>query len=438
MVVADSTDDQGGATGITNPLRDPGSLQHAYGQDQHDPTIHDTQSPHVDLTGTPTPARGSARPSSPRPEGRPRLPRILTDPPPELGNPDEARTPFFTPGASGEVGDSQLFDSTENNPVSGPSSHDIVGSARRLIVVHRLTDEWAKTKHPFPIQPLELPRGRRSSRRPDQVPQDQRNSKAVDVDLGHGLGISLTQPSQNARRNSDSKGPERPRDSRFSSLSSLSNEFRSDAGPSKPTLEPQTSTIPGRESGTQHRSKLPGRDGGNSTGSTKETKFPRQNGKRVVPKWSDAEGRSEEKRREERDDASHLSTDCTSVPNGIEGQFRDRTLTSVSPTRAGTGRTTQDGIWILIQRSTPAGPSRIRRLLTKLHVRECFQLLRSSSPRKRVLTQAQKDTPAVETGRDRERTMSGFSSLASLQSWSTGTRKDGNKRGTKPHVTNIF
>ena len=421
-IVADPADDQAVLE------QDPGSLQHNHDENQRNPTIYDT--PHVDLT--PTPAQGVPHPPSSQPDpfgGKPILPKIVTNAQLESRSSDSPGTAFYTPGGSGEVVDRWPFDSAVNVRVvysrPGSSSQEAIG--HRVVDVHQPTDKW-KSKYQFPIQPLQLPR---------------RDSKMTGVKSRHGSGISLARPSQNTR--------EHRGDSTFSYSSSPFDEFVKDAGPSTRIPETNTPTIPRHESRSQLRSKLLG-DKGNDAG---ETMFPRPNGKRAVPGWGGSKSKSEEickEKGKERDDRSRLSRDYVSVPNEVEEHSRDqiKTLTPVSPTRPGMRYTTQDAVSILIQRSSP-NTSIIKQLWKKLGVRKPSQLLRSSPP-KRPVTQTPNNTsaasmitattesafaPTVDSGKDRERTLSGIS-FVNLQHWSATGRKNGNRREVMSPIVGFF
>ena len=107
---SDSAGDEPGF-GRTPPFRGPGHPRHVYDENQHDPTIRDSQSPHVDLTGSPAPVKGRTYPSSTLsdlPGGKPRFPRIMTNSPPEpidSGNLDSGNSRTI-PTTSGGVRDS--------------------------------------------------------------------------------------------------------------------------------------------------------------------------------------------------------------------------------------------------------------------------------------------------------------------------------------------
>lgn len=418
------------------PLWGSGLSQHAYGQDQHDPTIHDTQSPYVDLAETPVPVQGTTFPLSPQPElpgGRPQLPRIKTNPLLESKNSDSPATAFFTPGASGEARYSRPFDSAVNIRVqysgTGSGSRDVAGPIRRVVDVHQLACDRVKPKHSFPIKPLESPQRKEPSPMSEVVPQDHRDPKAVEVEPRHGLRMSLARPSQIARGGSAS-----------SFLSSPFDAFQTEVGSSKPIPEAGTSTILRRGFGSQRKSKLPGRGKGSGIGSDKETMFPRQKGKRMVPRWDDGEVRSEEKCEEkgqEKVDHSRPSS-YVSIPNEVVDKSQDQSLAPVSPTRSCMRYATQDAVSILIQRSSH-NPSFIGQLLTKLGVHKSPKHLRPLMPSNRALTQAQKDgstppipttsagpthTPAVDSDQDRERTLSGFS-FVNLRPGSVRMKKGG-------------
>jgi hypothetical protein len=448
-IVTDSEDDQADSghaqerRRVAGPLPwGPGPFQHVHDGDQHDPTIHDTPSPH---------------------ERKPRLPRINTNPPLESRNSD---TVSSTPGPSGEAGGGQLFNSAIGIQVaysrSGSGSQDVPGPAHRVVGVHQLAGKRVKSKHPFPIQPLELPRRKQST----------------NVESRHGLRIPLAPPSQNARGNSNLREPERPRNSTLSWSSSPFNEFQIGADLSERIPEAKPSSILGRESGSQRRTKVPGRDQGSDIGSSKETVFPRRKGKRIVPKWDGGEGMSEERYEEmemekgeededeededegegekedegkgekekekEKGNSSRLSIDYVSVPSEADDQPRDQNLAPVGSTQPEVGYTTQDAIVTVIRRSSP-NPSIAAQLLTKLGVRKTSQLLRRS---KTVLIPVQKNTPAPpinttttgstststadSVGRGRERTSSG---LSSLMGRSVRAKK---KRNLKASIMNVL
>lgn len=358
-VAADPADEEA-TSGGAPPSRGLGPLQHTYGQNQHDPTIHDRESPHVDLI----PTQGITHLPFPQPGlhgGRPRLPRIMTDPPLKSRNSDNSGTAFFTPGASGH---SQPFDSAVKIRVLYSGS----GSDSRVTGVHQLV----------------------------------------------GNSTSSLPPSL------------------------------SDAGPSERTPEVKTSITLEREPGPEHKSKLPRRDKGNNIESIK-TMFPRPKGKRAVPKWDGGDGRGDttsggerKEKGKERDDRSRLSTGYVSVPSEVEDH--SQALTPVSPTRLGTGYTTQDAASILIQRFNH---SLIKQLLTKLGVGESSKPPRSSLPSNRLLPQAEKNeiaapipttpavpthTPMVDPSQDRERTLRVFPSLGSLRSGFSRMRNGGKRK----------
>ena len=422
-VAADPTDERatsGHALGAGFPLlRGPGPFKHAYDLNQHDPTIHDIQSPHVDLTEAPVPAQGTTHPLSPRsnlPRVKPPLARIVTSPPLEQGDSNNTVTAFFTPGASGEARHSQPFDSAMNIQIgyseSGSGSPDVVRPTRRVTGVRQLSS--------YRVMSPELSRRKRSGPRRETTPQ------------------KTTWPSQNTQGISNTKEQEGPGDSALN-LSSF-DEIRSAADPSKRIPEARTSATLGRGFGSQRRSKLPRRD---KRSDIKETMFPRPKGKRAVPRWNGGEGRSGGKPKEKgeaRDDPSLLSADYVSVSSEVEDQSRDRNLTPVSPTRLGTGYTTQDAVSILIQRSNP---SILHQVLAKLGVRGPPRPLPLSN---RALTQAEKNeitdptrpaTPAspthtsgVDSGQNRDRALHVFPSFRGLRSGFAKMR-NGDKRNVK-------
>ena len=142
MIVTDSTDDLA-VSGPARFLRGPGHFQRVYDRNQHDPTIYDTQSPHVNPTVAPATAQGITRSPSPRsnlPEGRRRFLRITTHPPLGSGNPD---------GPRGEVGESRVFDSAAGIRVvlsgADSGSRDVAGPTRKVVDV-QLAAGWEGTR----------------------------------------------------------------------------------------------------------------------------------------------------------------------------------------------------------------------------------------------------------------------------------------------------
>ena len=413
-IVADLADDHTPprhAQVVTGPLLwGHGPLQD---QNQHDPTIGDARPPHVDLAEILGQTNGTTCPPSPQqnpPGSKPTLPKILTTAQLEPKNSDSPGTAFYTPSGSGEVVDRRPFDSAVHIRVaySGSSSppRDVANSARRVVDVQPLKKR-PEPKHPFPMQPLEPPR---------------HNPKTADVGLGHGLKILLTRPSRNTRAISS-----------FSS--SPFDEYRRDAGLSRRISETNTPTTPGRGSGSRPRSRL-GRD---EVRSSKETRFPRQEGRRIIPGWGGNDaggGGGREEMGMERDDRSHMSTstDLVSIPNEAEERSRDHSSTQVSSMQQGIRCMIQDTVLIPIQHQSP-NPSLMTQLLTKLGVRKYPQ------PQKHALAQVQKemstvpmtmatassvDTPTAGPGQGRERTMSGFS-FVNLMPGSTRGKWNWNK-----------
>lgn len=434
--------------GVSPLFRGLDLSKHAYDKNQHDPTTYDTQPLHVDLTEIPIPARGITSQASPRsdlPGMKPQLARIMTNPPLESRNSDSPGTSFLTPTPSGDIGDHRPFDSAVSIQVeysrSGPS-RDTAASPRKVVGVHQLGDKRSRSKHSFPGRSLEPPRRKRSNPRPDIVSPVRRASEAMGVGPRHGLRISLTPPSRSARRNSNSKQPRRRGDSTLSFSSSPFDEFHNDTSTPEDIPEATASTAPGTQLGSQLKSKLPSRDK-----------------KRAVPAWGGGEGRGGAGREEkgkgrELPSYTPTPTDYVSVvSNQTEDRSRDQDLTPVSPTRLGTRYTTQGAVSVLIQRSSK-NPSFIQVMFARLGVRKSSSLLRPPPPSKRVLTQAQMDTPASTTavpatstgsanvppvglsGRDRERSLSRHPSLASLVS--TRTKNGGNKRSMRLAIRNVF
>lgn len=350
----------------------------------------------MSLMGTPTPDKGITHPSSHLPDSsgrRPRLPRIMTNPPLEPRSSDGPRTQYFTPGASGEARDSRTFNSAVGVQVvysrSGLGSQDVAGHARRVLDVRQPAAERMKSKHSFPTRPPEPPQRKGSSRQPDTDP----GLETSDVRPRHGLRMSLVPPSQTTKGFSHLREPERQRDSTFSYSSSPFDEFRSDAGPSQtvPDAGNPTIPIPGRESGS--RRPRPHRGEVNDVGGDRGAAFPRFGMRRVVPGWGggeDADEREHKEKGEERGNRSYLPTPTGPASNEAEDPSRDRNLTPVSPMRPAMGYTTQDAVSILIQRR---GPSFVKQMLTKLGVHESSQFLRSLSPSKRATSRARKGAP---------------------------------------------
>ena len=78
IIITDSADQ---AAFECAPFRGPGHIQPVHDNNQHNPTIYDTPSPHADLTAAPAVAQGITRPPSPRsdlPEERPQPTMIAT------------------------------------------------------------------------------------------------------------------------------------------------------------------------------------------------------------------------------------------------------------------------------------------------------------------------------------------------------------------------
>ena len=384
-VVTDFADDQG-ALGRTPLLPGPGHFQRVSDDNKHGPTIHDTQSSHVDPTEIPASARGTAHPIShvaDPPGGRPLPLRIMTDPPLGSRSSDDTGTTYFTPGASREVRDSRTFDSSATIRVGfsglNPGSRDAAHTDRSVVDVQP-TSGRVRSKRLLSIRPLEPPRRGGSGKRLNTDP----SSETISVEPRHGLRIPLAPPSWNGQGFSNSREPERQRDPTFSSPSSPLDEVRGKAGPPQRIPEAETSIIPipGHEFGSrQPRSKLPSRDEGSDIGGGGEAAFPRS-GMKVAPGWGGTEGMSEGRREEkgkERGDRSYTPTptDNVSVSNEVEDPHRDRNLAPVSPTRR---VATQDAVSIMAQRPDP---SFVKLVLTKLGVPESSQLLHSSSLSKR-------------------------------------------------------
>ena len=325
MDVAGSADDPAAFKGarerarVSSPLsQDLGPLQHDYDKNQHDPIIDGT--PHVDLT--PVPAQEVSRSPSPRPDPsgkKPTLPKIQTSAQTESRNSDIVDTAFYTPNGGDEVVNRRPFDSAMNIQVvySGSSSHSrnvTDGPGRGVVEVRQPGDKWRSQYH-FPTQSLRIP---------------QSDSKTTEDTPRQELRMSSAESSQVTR--------ERGGDSTFSFSSSPLNEFQEDAGPSKRSLEANTSTIPGLESGSHPKSKLSAGDEGNDIQDSKIT-FPQQKTERMVPRREDGEGRSGADRREkgkEREDHSRMSpsVDYVSVSNRVEEHPQGQDLTPVSPTRS--------------------------------------------------------------------------------------------------------
>ena len=356
-IVTDSADWQGafGRPALWGPC----DFQQVYDHDQHDPTIHDTQSPYVDLTAVPTGVQGITRP-----------PSLRSDLPEETllgsGNADGPRAGYFTPGPNGEVGDSRTFDSAAGIRVifseSGSGPRDVACPARRVAVVQPAAGR-IRSEDSLPIRPPEPPR--------HEWPSTGPSSGMIDVKPRHELRMLLNSPPQNTQGVLGSKETEGPRDPTFSFSSSF-GEFRSDAGPSQGTLEVGASTtpIPGHESGSQPGSQGSDRGLESDIGGVRGAAFPRFGMRRVVPGWGVSEGKHREKGKES-GDRSHLSipTGHVSVSNETEDLSRDRNPTPASPTQQGMMSTTQDDVFVLIQRSHPR-PSFVEKLLAKLGVRK--------------------------------------------------------------------
>ena len=299
---------------VSSPLpRDPDPLQLDYDKNQHDPTISDT--PHVDLILEP--AQGVPRSSPPRPDpsrGIPSLAKILTNMQLESKDSGSSGTAFYTPGQSGEVVDRRPFDSAVNIQIEPSSCSQAVGGPTRGVVdPHKPVNKW-KSKYQFPTQAPPSPRS---------------GSKTTDDAPRHGLRMSLTRPSHVRERGGDST---------ISFTSSPFDEFQKDASPFRRISEANVHTIPGRESGPRPKSKLSAGSGGSDAQGN--NMFPRQKGKRMVPRWKGSEGRSEEGRSgrgKEGDDRSSFSNsaDYVSVPSGdAEGRSWNQNPTQVSSTRS--------------------------------------------------------------------------------------------------------
>ena len=325
IIVTDSADDQA-SFGHHFPLQGPGPFQYIHGEDQHDPTIHDTQSPHVGPTVAPAQSQVVTRPASPRsdlPSGRPRPTRVTTHPQLGSGNPNAPRSVCFTPGAVDKFSDDRTFDSTA---LSGPNPGfpNVTGPARRVADL-RPAVQRVGAKRSVSIQPVEPPRRTRASLRP--------STGIAEVKPRHGLSVLLKPPSQSTQGGLHTRVPGRPRDSTSGFSASQSNEFRSAAGPSKGTLEAETSTatVPGHDSGSRPGSGFPGRRGGIDTGSGREAAFPRLGIRRVVPEWG-GDGKHGE-RGMEGSDRTQLPIPIERVPVSSKVALypRNQGLTPVSP-----------------------------------------------------------------------------------------------------------
>jgi len=298
----------------SSPLpRDLCPLQHGYdmNQHQHDPVIDDT--PHVDLT--PMSAQGAPHSSAPLPDpsGRkPTLHRIQTNTKLETKNSDSSPgTAFYTPGASGEVVERNLFDSAVNIRAvySSGSSSRSRNAAGRVVEVCQPTNEW-KSKYQFPTQALH------SSRT---------NSNTTEDTPGYGLRTSWARLSQATG--------ERGRDSAFSFSSSPFDEFRRDADSSRRISEVNTSTFTGSGSGSRPKSKLLAGDEGNDIQGSKKIMLPGKKGERMVPKLDGGEDR--QGKGKEGDDHSCISASAEyiSVSKEVEEHPRVQEPIPVSPTR---------------------------------------------------------------------------------------------------------
>ena len=245
---------------------------------QHDPIICDT--PHVDLTqilaqGTPPPPHPSG------PSGiRPRL--YLTTPVPlDFRNSDSPGTDFYTPDGSGEIVGRKPFDSAipiqviYSRSVSRPGG--VAGPFSRVIGVH----QQRKPMHQFPTRPTPV------------SPNDSKTTESLPTN-------SLLETSSVITPNTNAVPPERI------SGASVSNTLGHKPGPGPRSRAPER------------------RDAGPSR---EATAFPRRNGKRVMPPWSDVGG-------QEGDDRSFRTTSTGYVSISGEGDeyFREETSTPVSAT----------------------------------------------------------------------------------------------------------
>lgn len=312
-----------------SPLpRDLGPLQRSYdmNQHQHDPVFDDT--PHADLT--PMSAQGTPHSSAslPDPSGRkPTLHKIQTNTQLETKNSDSSPgTAFYTPGASGEIVERNLFDSAVNiravySSGSSSRSRNVAGGTGRVVEVCQPTNEW-KSKYQFPTQALHSPRT---------------NSNTTEDTPGYGSRTSWARLSQVTG--------ERRRDSAFSFSSSPFDEFRRDADSSRRISEVNTSTFTGWGSGPRPKSKLSAGGEGDGIQGSKKITFPGKKGERMVPKLDGGEDGDGEDRRgkgKEGDDHSCISASAeyVSVSREIEEHPRVQDQTPVSPAQLVTRYTT--------------------------------------------------------------------------------------------------
>ena len=381
-MVADSTDVLGASRhaqehgGVTKPLHQ------VLSPPQHDPIIHDT--PHVDLIQIPVLAAPRPPPRFDPFGAKPRL-QITISAPLEPINSDSPGTAFYTPGGSGEAADRKPFNSAMPIQVtySSPRPDDVAGPFRRVVGVHQ---QW-NSMYKFPTQPTPV--------------------------SGNDPGTADTEP-------------------RYGSEMSLARPPKVNAGPPTHISGASVSAIPNHEPGSRPRPRLPIRDERRDTGTSKDPRLGRE---RAVPVWggSGSGGR-------EGDDCSctSASADYVSVSNEGEGHSRDEVSTPVSTMRQVVRYMSPDAASVMIQPPSSSS-SLFHQMFTKWGA--------SKYPRLQyhALTQAQKnasvsisgariestDMPVVDSGRDRERTLSRIPSFLSLRSGLAGMKRNGSRRETK-------
>lgn len=365
-IVADSTDGLGGSGRAREQGRVPDPLHGALPPSKHDPIIYDTS--HVGLTQVPAQTILRPPPRSDPPGVKPRL-HITTCAPVEQRHSDSSGTAFCTTCGSCEVADRMPFDSAVPVRViySRSRSHSGDGDNPFCRVIN--VQQQQNHMHQFPTQP-------------------------TPVSPNHVL---LGPPRVILGANASTTADLEPRP-RLKSRLTIPNEWR---------------------------------DVGTSNGAT--SVFPQPNGKREVPSCNSGKGK-------EGDDCScrSASADYVSVLSGGEGEdhSQDNTSIAVSTTRPVERYTRPEAISVAIQPSY-SNSSLFRQLLTKFTVHKYPQ------PQNRVLIQAQESksvpapmamvestgTPTVDSGRDRERTLSRVPSLRSLLSGSARMKRKGSGRG---------
>lgn len=267
--------------GASRHAQTQGRLLRDFFPPQRDPIIYDA--PHVNLAQIPVQVVPRPLPRSDPPWVKPRL-KITTATPLESRHSDDAGVVFRTLEGSDEAVDEVQFDSAVPIQVtfsgSGSRSGDAAGPLRRVADVQQ---KW-NSMYPFPTQP---------------GPLSLEDQNTTDASPRYGLRMTLARPP------------------------------KINPGPPRYISGASASTILDREPGSRPRSRLAIHDERRDVGTSKEaTIFPRQNGKRAIPRWDNGEEKEE-------DDWSHrsASTDYVSVFGGGEEHSRENSSTPVSTTR---------------------------------------------------------------------------------------------------------